>query len=134
MGQNTTIMKVFRFSLFACFFLSVFFLANPRVLFSGENLSQDNSFDSADESDQVESLSQTHPFKPVNEKKDPFKPLIRRPDRQERIHFEPIVASEPIIQPPPAPPIKLVVQGICGNSNDRWLTEFAGMIMIGWQW
>lgn len=76
---------------------------------------------STTEPDQVELISTQHAFNPSSKEKDPFKPLITKP--------QPVVPTPspsklrdvaPAPRLPPAPPaLKIFVSGICGDDAER---------------
>lgn len=75
--------------------------------------------DQEEEPTQVQTLADRHRFSPPNEAKDPFKPLVKRPEpkkEEKTIRIEPPPQAS---EPKPIPPLVLTVSGICGNDAER---------------
>ncbi len=74
-----------------------------------------------DEAESTAVLAQDTKFTPANSEKDPFKPLITKPEPP-KIDLKPIdsqPASRAIDIKPVIKPVQLRVTGICGNDNER---------------
>lgn len=92
-------------------------------LFAGSTIisAQEPVQDQGGEVSQVENIEGQHPFK-LEKDKDPFMPLIQKPkppDPPQRVMRE--VATFTYREPPKEiiPPLKLSLQGICGNETER---------------
>jgi len=69
----------------------------------------------------LESIWQNGSFRLANGAKDPFRPLVKRPEPPVLpvvVSPKPADTKPPVVVPPPKP-LELTVQGICGNDAHR---------------
>ncbi len=75
--------------------------------------------DQEEEPTQVQALTDSHRFSPPNESKDPFKPLVKRPEQKKEERTNRVDPPLPPPEPKPIPPLVMSVSGICGNESER---------------